>query len=778
MSKSSSRRKRQEQKKKQEARLTGPVLAQQGLQAFKQGDYRAAIQAWEKARHKADKPAKLIEALAEAYFRQGVSASPPGLADLAQAVQLRPADPMYRYHLALAHHRLGQLNEAESIYRELLAAEPPFERAAAPLAQLLIEQKTPLSKDSVGSHLEPKVQAQLAAAEALVRGKVVSTLQRLAEETPLEPVWQGLLALALGNKAAARQHLPAALSTSPSLSLSAQAVAHYYLGVLAAEAGQLEAAYQHWHTAQTNGLDTPHLRQNLSALAYRQAVAAQQAGRPQEARERLGRISAHPGFSPADLTRQVNWELGYAAALQSQWEQALAHWQAVAQAGDDSRHLLLNLALAYQKTGHFFEAAERWRELLRRRPRKADHPDALNDEQVARIWQNVAENYNAAGYYDEAITTYKNALKWSPDNLNLRLKLVEAQQAAGRWQAAENELNRILEQHPNHVPALVMLAESYSEDYFSGPARQLWAKVLELEPQHPVARQQLAHLYEREGSMAAQWGNTKRAREVYQEGLGQFPDNQRLHLVMGLSYARDRDFDQARRYFEIALALDPTELNALHDIFLVWVNLGVEPDLEQIINRIKAVQSPIPAGFFIDLIGHSREAKRNAVAESLLEHAEARYAEDEAALLDVAMERLEMGQDEHAATLLRRILKNKPDYAPANLRLGAIYYKMGQTRLANRHWDKVQQQAQKEGDHELLHELKIVKDVLVYGKLPPRSPLEMLSSMPPQLRQQMIDQLPPEIAAALRNGDPDILEAILDLAMGDDFDEEDDDGFF
>jgi len=118
--------------------------------------------------------------------------------------------------------------------------------------------------------------------------------------------------------------------------------------------------------------------------------------------------------------------VGYATAQQGQWDQALAYWQAVEKAGDESRQLLLNLALAYQKTGRHFEAAEYWRELLHRCPRKASHPEAMNDEQVARIWQNVADNYNMAGDYDEAVSTYKNALKWSPDNIGLRLKSVEA----------------------------------------------------------------------------------------------------------------------------------------------------------------------------------------------------------------------------------------------------------------------------------------------------------------------------------------------------------------
>jgi Tfp pilus assembly protein PilF len=323
---------------------------------------------------------------------------------------------------------------------------------------------------------------------------------------------------------------------------------------------------------------------------------------------------------------------------------------------------------------------------------------------------------------------------------------------------------------------LVMLAEMYAEDYYPKRARQLWEKVLALEPQHPVARQQLAYLYEQEGNQAAQWGNFKGALQVYQDGLNRLPDSQRLHMAMGRTYARQKNFDLARTSFERALALNPNDLSTLHDLFVIWLNQSAEADLLGVIDRIKAIQSPIASSFFIDLINHCIEANQESYAKTLLDYAEAHYSKDETTLLDLAMLRTEVGQEEYAADLLRRILKTNPDYAQANLRLGAIYYKMGQTRLAQRHWDKAEKQAQQEGDHEALYELKLVKDVLIHNKRLPQNPLELLRSMPPQLRQQMINQMPPELAAILQNGDFDTLEALLNIGIPGDFDEDDDDG--
>lgn len=779
MSKRSSRRQRQEFKKRQEVALTGPALAQQGRQAFQQGRYYEAIQAWEKARAKSDAPPRLAEALAEAYFRRAVTQSGSALADLSQAVKLQPADRVYRYHLALAHQRQRQFEQAEPIYRQLLAESPPYTRAAIPLAQLLIDQKKALSKDPALAFLEPAAHAQLLAAEAVVRGKATSTLQRLVAEAPVDSFWCGMAALALGDKSTAQRSLAEALADSPPLNPIPGAVARYYLGLLLAQAGDIEAALAHWQTACTQGFQPQPFQYNLSALSYRQALAHYQAGQWAEAFKLLEPIP-WPGMA-ADLARQLRLELAYTAAQRGQWDEALRHWSVSEQSGNDSRALLFNLALAYQKTDQPFEAAERWRELLRRRPRKANDPDALSDEQVARIWQNVAENYNLAGLYDEAITTYKNALKWSPQNLELRLKLVEAQQAAGRWGAAENELNRILAQHPKHVPALVMLAEMYAEDYFPERARRLWQQVLDLEPQHPVARQQMAYLFEREAQMAAQWGNHRRALDILQQGLAQFPDSQRLYTAKGAVYAMQRQFDQARQAFDQAVALNPNDLPTFHTIFTIWLaHKAKKADLNRTIEQIKAVTTPIPASFFIDLVQHCLDSKQNALAESLLDYCETRYAEEESALLELAMMRGDLGQFEHAADLLRRILKTNPDHPRANLNLGAVYQQMGQTRLAQRHWDKAEQLARQANDHQLLYELKLIKDMMLRGKKPPQSLMEIWRDLPPELRQQFINQLPPDMAAMLNRMGPNALDMILGSIPDDlfDFDEDDEDDYF
>jgi tetratricopeptide (TPR) repeat protein len=776
MSKRSSRRKRQEHQKKVEARLTVPVLIQQGNQAFQQADYDSAIKAWEQARHKPNAPNTGGAALAEAYFRRGVSQPTSGLSDLQQATKLRPQDPCYRYHLALAHHRQGALALAEPIYRQLLAESPPFSRAAAPLAQLLIEQKKVISKDPVWEQLSAAEKTELAAAEALIRGKATSTLERLAAG-PLHPLWQGLIALTLNDNPTAQQNLRPLADPASALPPQARSVARYYLGCIAAAAGQTETALAHWQAAQADGLDSPHLRHNLSALAYEQAIKAQQAGQPHKAVEWLDqvRVSGDNRDEMREFYHQLKWELAYTAAQKGDWPQALSYWQQVEQAGNDSRKLILNLALAYQHQAYYWEAAEHWRTLLRRRPRKADHPDALTDQQVARIWQNIAENYSKAEDYEEAITTYKNAVKWDPDNIELRLQLVEAYQSEGRWQAAENELHRILDKNPNHIPALTLLAESYSDDYFPGQARKLWRRILELEPDNPVALQQLAHTYVQEGSRYTLWGDYQQAINIFKEGLKQAPDNQPLLTMIGGTYADWGKLKEARQHLEQARAINPNDLQTLHTIFMIWLSNRAMPEVQQTFEQIKAVPEPVPGELFLDLFERCRQFNQDAEAEKILAFAKDRYATDDEIMIGVAVGYSHLDQDNQAASILRSVLQNNPGHIEANLQLGIVYYHLDQTRLAKRHWDKAEAQARKENNHMLLYKIKLVKDDFLYGKAPPSTPRELFRNLPPQLLEEMLKDAPPEVAAMLRNMSPDMLEMILGMGgFDDDFEDEED----
>lgn len=776
MSKRSSRRRRRERRKQKQQQLSGPELVEQGQQAFKQADYEQAIESWLQARNKEDVSPKISQAIAEAYFRQAIHGDDP-VSNLQKAIKIQSKENRFHYHLALAYHRQDKLDKAEPIYRQLLAQSPAYQRAAGPLTQLLIERNKAISNDPVWEQLSPAEQSQLFAAEAMVRQKTSSTLQRLLEDETIDPLWRGLLVCDLGkqgNKEQAREFLQTASEKHEGVR---QSVAQYYLGTLAIKDDQPEAALEYWQTAQDNGLDSPHLKNNLVALRYQYAFIEQQAGRHEQALKLLETLNNHKlnvnNQNLQDLIRQLNWDMGYQAAQKGDWQQARQRWEMVQKMGDNHRRLFFNLALAYQKTEEHYTAAKHWRTVLRRRPRKNDDPDALTDEQVARIWQAVAENYSTAGDYEEAIKTYKNAVKWAPDNINLRLKLVEAYQTEGRWQAAVNELNRILEKKPDHVPALIMLADSYSDDWvFSRRGQDLWQRILKLEPQNPIARQQLAHIYEQRGSFSVQWGNVKDAIETFKEGLEYVPDSYRLLLSIGMSYARLNDLEETRNYFNQALKVDPENLNVLMTLYLFWLKteFEAEADLVDIFERIKKLPPKTPLVFFIDLVDYCIDYEQPAQAQQFIELIENRFPNDEIAFLELSRCYEQMGQPHEAIKQLKQLLQINSEHGDAHLILGNLYYELDQTRLGKRYWKQAEMIAKKTNNKILLYQIQQTQNYYIKGIQQPSTPLAMLKNMPPEVLEQLLEDAPPEIAAAIRNMGPEMLARMMaDMSL----DEED-----
>src|SRR5262249_41923405 len=175
------------------------------------------------------------------------------------------------------------------------------------------------------------------------------------------------------------------------------AVVPYYLGVVALRAGDVQTAQSAWCLAAEAGMATPWFVENRVHLLRAQAHALGQEGHWDEL---IGLLHAHrvtetPDPALSEMLAVAHAHLGYTAAQAQEWSTAASHWQAAA-TRSGRRQIFQNLALAEEALGRWRSAAEAWREMLRRRPRKPEHPDALTDAQIAALWRHIAECYEHA----------------------------------------------------------------------------------------------------------------------------------------------------------------------------------------------------------------------------------------------------------------------------------------------------------------------------------------------------------------------------------------------
>jgi len=547
-------------------------------------------------------------------------------------------------------------------------------------------------------------------------------------------LWQALAASQSGGGGSREVLLPIAQDGDEPA--AARALAAYALGLDALRRERQEEALGHWEAAQRLGLNTPSLRDNLCELCWARAEAAMAAGQWIDAASLVdaARSLAPGGRDLAELALAAHWHAGYAEAQAGRWPQALTHWEKTRDLGENSRELLQNLALAYEKSGRFGEAADLWRQVVRRRPRKVDAPTR---QQVAMLWGHVAECYRRAGDVEEAVTTLRNAVKNDPDNTDLRLELVDALVADDRQDAADNELDRILKKEPEHIGALVRSARIAEMGWYAARAKPTWRKVLALDPNHLEAQERLAELLEREGDRLVRFGEPGEALERYHEALTYMPEEPYLYLACADCYFDQGNPAAARQEMDRAFAQQPGDLDVYHSAVDICHVQGRSEEAEWVITRAEELagsrqpKGRLPADFFLDLAECCFKRRQAEIGGDYVRRAEQAAVGDADGLVAVALFYLDRDSESRTVSYLDQALRLDPEHGLANLHLGISYATAAEMREANRHWRQARRTARRTGDGELLKMVEMSKqyfqtaiDMIERG-LPPPPPLNL-----------------------------------------------------
>ncbi len=688
-------------------------MINQGKIAFKRGDYAGAVQFWEEqfAAFSATDPlrAKLSAALAEANFRRGQQIAHQDPAEalklLLRTSALQPADPLYRYHAALATHRSGALDQAITLYRETLAVSPTFKRAAYPLVLALGAAKRNVTGDPAWALLNESERA------------------RIERRAPNDPIAEGLSAYAAGNfdQAEARlssaANLPATTTPAPAIG-----VAEYYLGALAGRRGDSAGALQHWTLAFERGLDSLSLRNNLVLGLTVESESALLAKTTAEALDSIerGLIVAPVNKRLLDMQGYIQLKSGYEWAQRGNWEKALLEWDKVENAsGANARYLAANRAIAYEKLENLTEAAEAWRDFVRRRPRTGDSGDNLTPEQVGRMWSRIASLHMKAGDPDEAISSLQTALKYQPDDPKLGLALTGCYIGAHRIDAAFNQIDRVLKSQPKHIEALVLkaeLSESAPRRGFynleAAPGTTEWENVLATgdETYRPIARERLAELYDESiDGLDSFGGQPQFITKICERAIAHLPDNHylRARYVFFLLKWGKKNFTKAR---ELIAQIDFADLDAMQTLVRGWLNIDEHDEARAVITKADAIKPLLP-DFFLDLGEGALDAKQPQIAETYFAEALRRcHDTDPRARLTVqtgiATIYVDHKQAEKAVSILTEVLKADPAFVSAQVALAFAYFVQGDIKRGKQILKDAERAARKAKNQEMLEEIR------------------------------------------------------------------------
>lgn len=587
----------------------GGAVLREALLSLRRGNIALALRLAAQVLGTADTPAvseAAQELLAEAHFRAAINsaAMDQRLKHLDEALRYTPEAPRVHFHRGVTLWHLGRLPDAAKEF-DLTAEREPERPGVVYLSRL-----ARLAQGQAWKHdgLSPAEANTLCVVQGLLEGQPPAQLRRWLEGPLLgkgPEMWQALIEMRSDPAAAPTDLLQAAAEKAGGASI--RRFLRYYWGVAAMRQGEnLDLARATWLGAQEAGLATPWLDQNLSALLREQAVELAQKGRWSEVATLAGRVPAVvEDRILAETIGLAYYHLGYEAALAGRWPKAAEYWRQAEQ-HVSSRHLAQNLALAEEALENWIGAAEAWRDMVRRRPRKASHPDFLTDAQVAALWSHAAECYQRANLPNEAVTCLKNAIKYAPDDAELRLKLVDALLEEEREEAAENELERILELEPENVDALLHLGTLYDGRWDRDPM-PIWRRVLAVDPQNHEAREALAQNYVdlvRPNSSRArfalfQYPNPKDKIKLLEEGLQELPEHPKLLLELGVLYRQTKKSKQARDALLRAYQAAPSDAEIVGMVLHELLHVGGEDAVEELLPGARELPGLLPA-FWID----------------------------------------------------------------------------------------------------------------------------------------------------------------------------------
>ncbi len=501
---------------------------------------------------------------------------------LSKAIEARPDYFRAYYNRAIAHHKLGDIDEAEKDYERAVALRPNHFESTYNLGLLKLEQKS--YRDAVhrlkqavalGSG-NARAEALFSYARALAKsGQIKGAIRSYKKAIEYRPDYvlpRLNLAIVLGDQAdtASRQlaerYLEEIIALNPEF-----APAYFVLGRFAAKAGRWGEAARWYSTAANHDSDFFKARYNLGLVHLEQ--------KNWKTANRLFEAMAEdfPDRS------EVFFNLGRAAYALEEYPAARGHYEnAIATSGGDYTEAELNLAMVLKAEKKADDALAVIDGVLSKHARYA--PALLNKglillglkryddarqqllEAEAAGADPVKVNYNLGlletklKRFDAAREAYQKALSADPTHLKSAVNLGIVQSKQGDVRGAEAAYRRAVAIAPSYAPAHNYLALTLRKQNRWADAVTEYRAAVELDEDNRSAWHNL-------GVCLAKLGNAEEAAQMFSKALAIDPANVKARYNLALQYKKLERFDTAEVALRHVLGLDG-------DHFQAHVSLG------------------------------------------------------------------------------------------------------------------------------------------------------------------------------------------------------------
>src|SRR5262245_12700881 len=490
------------------------------------------------------------------------------LEDLEVAVKYAPEEIRYRIATGACRILLGQSEAARSDFEKAEEARPgdAFATRAFTLGLLATGQ----AREAGGllnqwpEDRRDESWRRLAAIQRLSGGEDRDQLRAISDGDHLS---SGLSHLARGENDRALEKLAAlpAMDHNPSRAEAAQiATQFFYNGWLSFNALHYQAAIASWREAnrlsQAHQLRLPW-RDRLATLYHKIAETVLEENLPlaiecwQEALK----------LSPDDKTAQANLAATKQAQANAAWregkvEQAVAMWSELLKNDPQNERLSRNLAVGSERLGRKAEALTHWRALARawRRQAKQRSGEPGFKESLLKVEERVVNLMIETGVEgQEIVSELESALKFDPDNLDLRGQIVEQLLEIGKPQAAIKHLDAMERQGGESSDLLTQKGMALDMLGRHADAHKTFERAMSLDPSDALTRRNYLIFLSQEAIRADERNNRKRAMEICKRQLSLDQNYEPALAFLASLYLDSKRKADAKKLIERIVENDP-----------------------------------------------------------------------------------------------------------------------------------------------------------------------------------------------------------------------------
>jgi tetratricopeptide (TPR) repeat protein len=319
------------------------------------------------------------------------------------------------------------------------------------------------------------------------------------------------------------------------------------------------------------------------------------------------------------------------------------------------------------------------------RERRAALEEALarrdaSDGERAGAYGSLGNWYNLYEFFDGAELSYKAAIGWGPEEADWPYFLAHIYNRLGRRQEARDLFRRVLELEPDNVPARLPLAQIEHDEGESEAARLLYQQALALDPACVLAMLEL-------GTMALERGELREAVLFFERAEKSAPGLASIRYSLGRAYRQLGDGGAyLSRLATAAVSSDPIPVNDPRMTALHKTREGVMVHFEAAVDAYHAgrhqeaieefrlaiaadfdnLDARLQLGLMLNKSGRGRAALRE------MKEAVARFPAEPRGQYYLAFVLADQGQLQEAEAELRVVIEENPNYTEAKRLLASV----------------------------------------------------------------------------------------------------------